>query len=32
MATLQIGTAVLQGAGIARGYLKVGDMPDGWPM
>jgi predicted deacylase len=32
MATLQIGTAVLQGAGIARGYLKVGDMPDGRPM
>ena len=31
-ATLRIGTAVLEGAGIARGYLKVGDMPDGRPM
>jgi predicted deacylase len=32
MATLRIGTAVLDGTGIARGYLKVGDMPDGRPM
>ena len=32
MATLRIGTAVLEGTGIARGYLKVGDMPDGRPM
>ena len=32
MATLRIGTAVLEGAGIARGYLKIGDMPDGRPM
>jgi len=32
MATLRIGTAELDGTGIARGYLKVGDMPDGRPM
>ena len=32
MATLSIGTAVLQGAGRAHGYLKVGDMPDGRSM
>ncbi|HXJ84203.1 MAG TPA: succinylglutamate desuccinylase/aspartoacylase family protein [Candidatus Methylomirabilis sp.] len=32
MATLRIGTALLEGAGIARGYLKVGDMPDGRAM
>jgi predicted deacylase len=29
MATLRIGTAVLDGVGTARGSLKVGDMPDG---
>ena len=29
MATLRIGTAVLDGVGIARGYLKIGEMPDG---
>lgn len=32
MATMRIGTAVSDGVGIARGYLKVGDMPDGRPM
>ena len=32
MATLRIGTAVSDGAGIARGYLKIGAMPDGRPM
>jgi uncharacterized protein len=32
MTTLRIGTAVLDGVGTARGYLKVGDMPDGRPM
>ena len=32
MATLRIGTAVSEGTGITRGYLKVGDMPDGRPM
>jgi predicted deacylase len=30
--TLQIGTAAVSGAGIGRGYLKIGDMPDGRPM
>ena len=29
MATLRVGTAVADGVGIAHGYLKVGDMPDG---
>ena len=32
MATLRIGTAVSDGMGISRGYLKIGDMPDGRPM
>ena len=32
MATLRIGTAVSDGTGISRGYLKIGDMPDGRPM
>ncbi len=32
MASLRIGTAVSDGAGISRGYLKIGDMPDGRPM
>jgi predicted deacylase len=32
MATLQIGTAVSDEVGIARGSLRVADMPDGRPM
>src|SRR5262245_63355527 len=32
MATLKIGTAVSEATGISRGYLKIGDMPDGRPM
>src|SRR5262249_33497255 len=32
LARLRIGTAAVEGVGIARGYLKVGDLPDGRPM
>src|SRR2546422_997596 len=32
MTTIRIGTAVSERMGISRGYLKVGDMPDGRPM
>ena len=31
METNEIGTAVSERPGIAQGYLKIGDMPDGRP-